>query len=187
MVSDVGGVEDGCDIGQGLQAGAAGFVIDYANALCAIRERNQIDAVNDSTNLDGGQILSFRKHSARGGTTSQDVFERKNLSTFRTQRRFEGEDGEGGEAAVYLEELAEVFDDDFAVDELETVQRGHLGHRVFNVKEFEFYRLIDSTLNLDLGFDRRGRGYPFQKRPGSSFLLVRNVFQKGYLFLFLVH
>ena len=39
-----------------------------------------------SIRSEGGQVLSFQKHSARGGTTSQDVFGRKRPDLFPRNR-----------------------------------------------------------------------------------------------------
>ena len=57
----------------------------------------------------------------------------------------EGEDGEGGEAEIDFQELVDISDDDLAVDELKTIQWGDLSHRVFDMEEFEFDGLVNST------------------------------------------
>ena len=81
VVLDVGGIKDGCDIGKGFQMSVAGFVVNHSNALRTIGEGYFVNTVNDTSQSESGLIISFRKHSARGGTTSQDVFERNDQTT----------------------------------------------------------------------------------------------------------
>ena len=126
-VADVGRVEDGSDIREGLQMTAAGLVVDNSDALCAIWESYSVDSI--CYTADRNDHWQW----------CRDFF-------------LEGEDGEGGEAQINFNELADVFDDDLAVDELETIQWGHLGGWVFNMEEFEFDSFIHSPGNSRLVF-----------------------------------
>ena len=58
----------------------------------------------------------------------------------------ETEDGEGGQSAVYLQQLAQVVDDDLAIDDVEAANGG-IGHDAME-------GLVDGTLNLYLALQQ---------------------------------
>ena len=65
VVADVGGVENGSDIGEGLGMVVAGLVVDDTDSFCAVREGNLVDSVNNTAYIVDGQIFSFKNVLAR--------------------------------------------------------------------------------------------------------------------------
>ena len=61
----------------------------------------------------------------------------------------ESEDGEGRQATVEFDELAHVLDDDFAVDELQSVEGRHGSRRILDVEELDLDGLVDGALDVD--------------------------------------
>ena len=61
VMADVGGVEDGGDVGEGSWTVVAGFVVDDTDSFCAVRERYFVDPVNYPADIIDGQVSSFPK------------------------------------------------------------------------------------------------------------------------------
>ena len=124
-------VEDGIDISERLQTAAACLVVDDADALLAVGGGDQVEAVDGATD---GYLRASRGHTVR-----------------HLDEIFEAEDGEGRQPAVDLEELMEVTDDDFTVDDLKTVE----------FKGFQFFMdgIVDSTVDVDLVVEYAVDGY----------------------------
>ena len=66
VMADVGGVEDGSDIGEGLGTVVAGLVVDDTDSFCAVRQCYFVDPVNNSTDIVDGQVASFQKRPGSG-------------------------------------------------------------------------------------------------------------------------
>ena len=97
VVGDLGGVEDGIDVGQGTEMTGSGLVVDDTDAFFASgRVGDAVETVDDATH-----------HAVAPGHGDGEL---------------EAEDGEGGQAAVGLDEQADVADDDLTVDKLETIE-----------------------------------------------------------------
>ena len=90
--------EDGIDVGEGFQPVAAGLVVDNADALGAVGDGDEVEAVDGAADVEP---------LAGGGYAVRHL-----------DQTLEAEDGEGRQATVDLEELMDVVDDDLAVDEL---------------------------------------------------------------------
>ena len=98
---DVGGVEDGVDIGQGFQAARASLIVyDSDEVFASFRIGHHVEAIDETTNLPTAEVVG---HGL-----------------------FEAEDGEGREATIEFEQLAHVTDDDLAIDDLQTIEQGQI-------------------------------------------------------------
>ena len=116
---DVGGVEDGVDIGQGFQAAGTGLIVyDSDVILACFWIGHHIEAVDEASNLPVAQLVG--------------------------DGLFEAEDGEGREAAIEFEQLAHVADDDFAIDDLQAVEQGQIEFLADGGIDGSFY--LDTTL-----------------------------------------
>ena len=110
VVLDVVGVEDGLDVGQVFLAKGTGLVVDDADTVAAcLGIDDGVEAVDDA--CDGGD-------DGLGAVGGSDV-------ALHADGFLETEDGEGRQAAVVLEQLTDIADDDLTVDELEAVERRH--------------------------------------------------------------
>ena len=61
----------------------------------------------------------------------------------------EAEDGEGRQATVEFNELAYIFDDDLAVDELQSVEGRHGSRWILDVEELDLDGLVDGALDVN--------------------------------------
>ena len=93
MTGDVGGVENGIDVRKVFLSMESRFIVNHAYAFkTGLRVGNLIETVYDAANL---HILSIK-----------------------CDRLLKAQDLERGMAAVSLEELTHISDDDFTVDDL---------------------------------------------------------------------
>ena len=116
VVGDLGGGEDGIDVGQGTEMAGSGLVVDDTDAFFATDGiGDAVETVNDATH-----------HAVAPGHGDGEL---------------EAEDGEGGQAAVGLDEQADVADDDLTIDKLETIET--LNFMI--CEELGAYGIVDGT------------------------------------------
>ena len=121
VVGNLCGIEDSLDVGHGTEMTGTGLVVDDADTFFATdRIGNAVKTVNNTTNLC--------------------------ISPRHVYALFEAEDGEGRQTAVGLDEQVHIFDDDLAVDELETIEMVE--------PQCVTYGSVDGTLDGDFIFEK---------------------------------
>ena len=122
--------KDGIYISKGLESSTTGLIIDYANLFLSIQGCDAVQTV-DQTAKCGGKGVAANSYLI----IHPDIF-------------FETQNGERRQATVDFKELSDVFDDDFTIDNLQTIERRQLAGRIFDLEEFLFESLIDGTLDV---------------------------------------
>ena len=97
VVGNLGGVEDGVDIGHGTEMTGTSLVVDDTDALLAA------DGIGDAVE-------------------TVDITTCNAVAPGNLHALLEAEDREGCQATIGLDEQTHIADDDFAIDELQTVE-----------------------------------------------------------------
>ena len=122
--------KDGIYIGQCLESSTTGLVINHTNLIRAIRGGDTVKTVDSATNCRRESIVSNRY-----------------LKVY-LHWIFESQNGKGGQTTVNFQQLPDIFDDDLAIDDLQSVERRQWAGIILYLEQLALEGFVHSTFNV---------------------------------------